>query len=390
MKVLIADNVHLVRTKDGEYYSPSIYSYDFFKRYLNVFDKVKCMGKTKYVNDIDTGNYLKVSGSGIEIVELPWYQGMKAMFCLLPKLIKIYRHAADDCDCCIYRIAQVESFLLYMFTKRKVPFCVEVVNDPESFVDMPSYARKFSVYMTRKMTWKADGASYVTEHFLQNKYPSKAACGSTRNFETYYSSIDLDEEDICKTPIEFDGGEFTIVHVANAINSDIKGHTTLINAFSQINKEVPKTKLLIIGDGTKLDDYKMLVLNLGLTEKVTFTGRIKDKKELFSRLRQCNLMIMPTKMEGLPRTIIEAMSMGLPCLSSPTAGIPEILDDRYLFPTDDAEAFAKKTLDLITSPDELRQMSVDNIEKAKEYCKTIIEKRRTEFYVRLCKLAGKK
>lgn len=389
MKVLIVENAHFIRTKDGKYYTPSIYSYDFFKRYLNVFEEVKCMGKTKYVDEIDKKKYLKVSGPGIEVLELPWYQGLYDMLRVLPKLIHIYRKAGNDCDCRIYKIAQVESFLEYIFSRKKLPFCVEVVNDPKTFIDLPWCMRKFSIYMTKRMTREANGASYVTERYLQSIYPRKTSCDPANYFETFYSSIDLDDADIFEKPIHYVGGKFNIVHVANAINTDVKGHTTLIRAFALINKSAPYTRLIIIGDGTKLKEYKQLVEELRLSDKVTFTGRINDKKLLLSRLRECHLMILPTKMEGLPRTIIEAMAMGLPCLSSPTAGVPELLDDKYLFSPDDFTAFAEKTLELLSLPNELYEMSARNIEASKKYRKTILEEKRTDFYRKLRKLVDK-
>lgn len=390
MKVLVVDNIHLICNKNNEYYSSSIYSYDFYKRYLNVFDEVKVIGKTKHVDSVNTTDYLKISGPRLEVLELPWYQGMRAMFRILPKLIRIYRHVADDCDCCILRIAQVESFLFYIFTKKRTPYCVEVVNDPETFGSRFDIIRNFSVYMTKKMTRKANGASYVTEHFLQSKYPCKAEFDIKKGFKSHYSSIDLDEKGVAEAPIEYSGGEFRIVHVSNAINTDVKGHTTLIKAFEKISKEIPEARLTIIGDGNKLDEYKKLVANLEVADKVTFTGRINDKNALLSKLRDSNLMILPTKMEGLPRTIIEAMSVGLPCLSSPTAGVPELIDKKYLFPPEDVNSFAKKAIELIKSPAELREMSSRNIEESKKYCKTVLDARRTEFYLNLRKTVNDK
>lgn len=383
MKVLVVDNTHLICTKDNEYYSPSIYSYGFYKRYLNVFDEVKIIGKTKHVDVVDEKAYLKISGPRLEVAELPWYQGMSEMCRLFPKLFRLYRHVADDCDCCILRIAQVESFLFYMFTKKHLPFCVEVVNDPETFGARFDVVRNFSVYMTKKMTRKANGASYVTERFLQSKYPCKAILGFNDGFASHYSSIELDEDGIAKSPIRYSGGEFRIVHVSNAINTDDKGHTALIKAFAVINKDISETRLMIIGDGSKLSEYKKLASDLGVVDKVTFTGRVNDKNVLFDELRNSNLMIMPTKMEGLPRTIIEAMSVGLPCLSSPTAGVPELIEQKYLFPPEDFNAFAQKTIRLIKSPDELYEMSIRNIEESKKYCKVVLDARRTEFYQNL-------
>jgi len=116
---------------------------------------------------------------------------------------------------------------------------------------------------------------------------------------------------------------------------------------------------------------------------VEFRGRISDRKKIFDILRSSNLMVLPTRMEGLPRTIIEAMAVGLPCISTPVAGIPELLDEKYLFDPDDYKGFANEIIRLMDSPEELFRMSRDNIEKAKQFSKTKLEIRRTWLYEKL-------
>ena len=74
------------------------------------------------------------------------------------------------------------------------------------------------------------------------------------------------------------------------------------------------------------------------------------------------------------------MAVGLPCLSTPVAGIPELLDEKYLFDPQDYRGFASKVEHLMNAPDELLKMSVENIEKAKAFTSDVLETRRTSFY----------
>lgn len=388
MKVLVLDNMHLVRGNDGKYYAPSIYNHEFFNRYLNSFETVKIVGKVKESNSEDIKEYNLVSGQGMEIIALPWYQGIKGFILCLPKLIKIFSHICDDVDCCIFRIAQIESFMGYILGKHR-PFAVEVVNDPETFTDINPLMRKCFVHMTKKMCRKANGVSYVTKDFLQKKYPSMARKKgeSDFNFESYYSSIYLRKEDIFEKVIRYDKEKvFTIIHVANSINNNLKGHETLINAISEVIKNKYNIKAIFIGDGTKKKDYEDLVRLLGLKKYIKFIGRISKKTEVLQYLRNSNLMVLPTQMEGLPRTIIEAMAVGLPCISTPIAGIPELIDEKYLFNPQDYNSFAKEIIRLIENPNELEYMSAQNLQKVKEYSNEVLEPRRTEFYNKLRKI----
>ena len=63
-----------------------------------------------------------------------------------------------------------------------------------------------------------------------------------------------------------------------------------------------------------------------INDRVNFVGRISGHEEMFKFLKDCDLMVFPSKSEGLPRTLIEAMAVGLPCRSSNVEGIPELLD----------------------------------------------------------------
>lgn len=381
MKVLVVSNIHLVKDNNGNYYSSSVYSYDFFKRYLEVFDEVKIVGKTKLISTVDLENYKRVNGPNIEIVPLPWYQGIKQMVRKLPELICIFRHVLDECDCCIFRIAQVESFFTYVFGNMKaLPYAVEVVNDPETFTDMPFLYRKFSTLMVKKMCKHAVAASYVTKKFLQRKYPTKA------NFCTYYSSIELHQEDIGPWANMFEGkNEFKIVHVSNSINSDIKGHYTVIKAAERVLNAGYKITVDFIGDGTKVEEYQKYIDKHLLGNKIHFIGKISGRKQLLKLISEYNLMVLPTKMEGLPRTIIEAMAVGLPCISTPIAGVPELLSADYLFAPDDDKAFADEIMHLINNPDELKIMSKANIKVAQEYTTDILTERRNKMYLFLKK-----
>lgn len=391
MKVLVTDNAHLYKTSDGKYYTSSIYSYEFFKRYLNVFEEVRFISKTKHVESIDTTKYLLVSGERLEIYELPWYQGAKQMLKNIFELIARYRKACDGCDCYIFRVAQIESYFTYIFAKkRSKPYAVEVVNDPSSSTDIKGIFRFINIQMLKYIVKKANGASYVTRYFLQQIYPSRAKLkGDTNNyFESYYSSIELIPEDIRepKTFTDVKTG-FELIHVSNSINSNIKGHKTLVEVLRIVVERGYNVTACCIGDGSYVPEIKEYAKNLGVVDKVQFIGRLHTREKVLERLSQSNLFVFPTYTEGLPRCVIEAQAVGLPCISTPVAGIPELIDGKYLFDPDDSEGFAKEIIRLIENPTELEEMSRNNIEIAKKYTKEKLSERRKSFYRKLRNLA---
>lgn len=387
MRVLLTDNAHLFKTPDGNYYTPSIYGQDFFQRYLSVFEEVRFMAKTKYMDTIDVSKYLSVKCNGVEIYELPWYQGLRGMFKELPELIRRYKYACDGCDCYIFRVAQLESFFTYLLAKtRNKPYAVEVVNDPNSFHDLPSLLRWACVWFLKKMIHNANGVAYVTEEHLQKLYPSRAKTvgESLEYFESSYSSVELNGHDI-REPKKYSSIKkpFEIIHVANNISGEMKGHRIVIRTLKVLVDQGYDVKVTFIGDGPSVSDFRTYAESLGVLDRVNFEGRLPSKGAVIDRLAQSDLFLFPSQSEGLPRSVIEAQAAGLPCLASPVGGTRELLNERYLFQPNDFEGFACRIMQLLNNPTELETMSRENILTARKYTKSKLDSRRRAFYLKL-------
>lgn len=203
-------------------------------------------------------------------------------------------------------------------------------------------------------------------------------------FETYYSTIDLNDS-YFSTPKKYSSEKkkYTIVHTANSINNDSKGHDVVLDIVKKLNNQSVNTEVIFIGDGVKKDFYEQRAIDYNIGDKVRFVGSLPTSKDVRKVLLEGDLFVFPTKAEGLPRAIIEAMAVGLPCLSTPVNGIPELLNDKYLFNQKDVNGFVKKINDLIKNPKELEEMSKNNIEKAKEYKISELSLRRKKFYLQL-------
>ena len=87
--------------------------------------------------------------------------------------------------------------------------------------------------------------------------------------------------------------------------------------------------------------------------------------------------------EGLPRCVLEAMAEGMPVLSSPVCGIPEILNEECLIPFDDPDGYADKIIELMNNPDEMTRLSKENLETALKFKNSALMKKRTSFYKKL-------
>lgn len=381
MKLLWVGSVHLYQGKDGNYYTPTAYDYEFIKRYLSVFEEVRFLGKVVEHNVADCSSYLPVSGERVEVFEIPWHQGLKGMLRIINKLMVVYKSALKGCDCSVFRIAQIESFFVYLLGGWKKPYVVELVNDPESFVGMHYIWKQICAGFVRHMIKHSKGTAYVTKQYLQKKYP---ICSKNNTFQACYSSVEINEEDIYKEPVNYKKGKkFLIVHVANAISGYMKGHKTLIEMACILKQKGVSFEVRCIGDGTMVEEFRLYAKKCNVEKEVQFLGRINGKDNMLKELRRCHMMVFPTGSEGLPRAVIEAMAVGLPCISTPVGGIPELIERKYLFAPDDARGFADEVDRLINEPGELYDMGMKNLRMARTFSKKILQRKREAFYKKL-------
>ena len=92
-----------------------------------------------------------------------------------------------------------------------------------------------------------------------------------------------------------------------------KNHSFLIDIFYELQKIIPDSKLICVGDGHLRECIADKVDSLGLTEKVVFTGSINNVNEVMNSF---DVFCLPSKYEGLSITLIEAQTNGLHCITS--------------------------------------------------------------------------
>lgn len=92
-----------------------------------------------------------------------------------------------------------------------------------------------------------------------------------------------------------------------------KNHEYLIQVFSEFNRRHTNAVLYLMGTGPCLNEIKKQVKDIGIEDKVIFAGSVNDVAE---RLQAMDIMVFPSKFEGLPNVVLEWQAEGLPCLIS--------------------------------------------------------------------------
>jgi glycosyltransferase involved in cell wall biosynthesis len=125
---------------------------------------------------------------------------------------------------------------------------------------------------------------------------------------------------------------------------------------------------------------ELLAKKSGIADRVFFRGMLSPGEAVRAELDAADIFILPSRTEGLPRALIEAMARALPCIGSTAGGIPELLPPEDMVPANDAIALAKKIRAIIEDPQRMAQMSYRNYQTAKEYGNSILQESRKKYY----------
>lgn len=396
MKALIVLENHFYLDSNSNVWCDRVVDYDYLQRYLNVFDFITLTGRTQKVEKIEDEKLL-VSGENVNFIPMPEFKGAKGLILNLFKLKNIIKEEIKKCDCAIYRAPTHLSLFTYKeVIKQKKPLALEFMMAANKMFDGNSLIKKLLNKIVdkkaKKMCLQANGVAYVTEQILQKDYPCMAIKepNNKKYFTESYSSIDLSEDMYFeqKWNVNEKPKIFNIIHTGY-MDSYRKGQDVLIKAIKIVIERGYNVTLTLIGDGEKRNEFQKIVRDNRLDSIVNFKGLIKEKTVILDNLRKSHFLVFPTQSEGLPRTIIEAMSQGLVCISSPVDGILELLENEFLIDYNDTEGYANKIIEMINDWEKCCKESERNYYKSLKYEKIKLQRKRNKFYKKIMEVKVK-
>lgn len=389
MNVVIAKERRFQMDPDGVIYTDNkaASGYAFWQRYLEVFDSVTILARVRPGVDSADG---RVTGPGVYFIGLPYYLGPRQY---LAKVVSIRRKIAalsrlkmGDAAFIGRAPGTIASNLIRVLDRQRYPYGLEVVGDPYDVFAPGSIQHPlsplFRQYFTRKLQQQCARActvSYVTGNSLQKRYPPQAGA-----FNTSYSSIQLLDSDFSAGPKTFNHrlDPMRLIFVGT-LSQMYKAPDVLIESVAICRAQGLDIRLRIIGEGQFRRRLEAQSERLGIADKVVFLGRLPAGAAIRHELDQADLFVLPSRGEGLPRAMIEAMARGLPCVGTTASGIPELLHADDLVTPNDPVALAKILLKVGADPARMQAMARRNYEKAREYREHILQKRRVAFYSEL-------
>ncbi len=133
-----------------------------------------------------------------------------------------------------------------------------------------------------------------------------------------------------------------------------KRQDVMIRAFAKIAKEVPDIRLAFYGEGEERAVIEKMAMELGINDRVCFKGLVKNIPDA---IRNSKLFILTSDFEGMPNALIEAMAVGLPCISTDCSpgGAAELINsgkNGVIVPCGDEDAIANAAIRLLQNPEE--------------------------------------
>lgn len=135
-----------------------------------------------------------------------------------------------------------------------------------------------------------------------------------------------------------------------------KGVDILIRAARTILRDNPKTTFNIVGEGPEKKALKDLAAREDVSERIRFTGFVADVGNV---LAASHLLVLPSRWEGMPNAVLEAMACARPVVASNVDGCSEVVDDGktgLLVPPEDPDALADAVLEILRDPERARNM----------------------------------
>lgn len=130
-----------------------------------------------------------------------------------------------------------------------------------------------------------------------------------------------------------------------------KGMDILLDAFSLLVRQVADVQLVLVGEGQEMAAMEEQIARLGLKGRVHFPGYSKTPGNYVA---EADVVVLPSRSEGIPNVVLEAMAMGKPVVATAVGGVPEIIEDGIsgrLVPTEQPDLLAHGLAEVLVNPE---------------------------------------
>lgn len=382
MKIVFLLDVKLVK-KDGIYYTTGAVDNNYLEKHK--FDKedelvVICREETD-IKQIEKPNLAKTSGENIKFITIKKYSDFYNK-----EINKKIKKEIEDSDFCFIKLPTYIGAMSFNYVKKQnKKYIIEMVGCiKDSLWNYGGIKAKLLspiMYLLNKYYIKnAKNVIYVSNNFLQNRYPNKKgntlACSDVNIYKIDKNNL----EKRIKKIEEYNKSTTYKIGLIGSLNVEYKGHKTAIKALKLLKKKMNNNiELHFLGAGNQ-EKWNKIIHKCGVEKNVFFDGVLPSGEPVYEWMDSLDIYIIPSLTEGLPRTLIEAMSRACPAIGTKVGGIPElIIEKKCLIKRKNAKELSKKLEQILKNKDEMKKISNCNFNKSLEFENKTLQDKRKEF-----------
>lgn len=376
---IFCHDLPIYKDVNGVYCSTTLTD-DLFRRYFCVVDELIVATRVYSLDKTyNEAHQERITLPHIHVLELPNLNGVRDYLLKQADVRRILIEKIGKSDMIFIRGGMIALLAVDVAKKLNKPYLLECGGCAwEGYWNHSLKGKLIAPYMEYRERVDVRDASYViyvTEKWLQKRYPTKA------RHVTYASNVILKniDKNALLSRIEkikrWDNKKTIVIGTTAAVNNRAKGHQYVMKAIKEL-KLVFDIRYEMVGGGSR-DYLQTVAAKEGVENNIVFKGQLSHE-EVLKWLDNVDVYIQPSKQEGLPRSLIEAMSRGCPAVGSRIAGIPELLQEEMLFKAGSISQLVNVLKRTFTS--DLSVYAVKNYKKACEYEIGILNKRREKIY----------
>lgn len=369
---------HKFRYGYKKYYSPGGLSQEVLRRYTEIFTSIKIIARK--INSTNVEGCSEISDENILFRLIDCESIFDILFKYYKKTKKVIEKNIKKYDIIILRVPSFLAFMAIKYVKKyKKTYVIEVVNCGwDVFWNYGIVGKIIApiIYLYMKyIIKKCNNVIYITEKYLQNRYPCNNNTAIIPNVLIKNGDIEVLNNRIKRINDKKDKNEKIIISTIGSYDVRYKGQRHVLQALAKLKKN-NCFEYLLVGQG-KGDSLKKLVKKLKLEKIVRFVGTIPHDK-IYSFLDNIDIYIQPSDVEAQGRSLLEAVSRSCLAISSNAGGMPEFINQNWIFP----KRNVKKLVKLLENIDYKNMIisAKENYNVSNKYLEEVIQNKRKEYF----------
>lgn len=381
--LLIISDSRMYLTEDDRKYKVSIDN-NHYSRYLQFSNNINLLMRVEKIEKDKINKMNEITIPEINLIECPSIMNPIALLKNYQKASRVIEEQIRNSDYIVFKAPGLFCNIAYKYVKKyKKKYFAEIGGCPwDGYWNHGLSGKIMAPYMffkTKKVMKNASYALYVTKYFLENRYPTNGKYINCSNVTLQ----DFDDERLKKRLIKiekkYNSKKLVLCTIAD-VDVKFKGQQYIIKSIPKLKEKLGlEIKYILIGRGNP-DYLNKIAEKYNVKDDVIFKGSIKHD-DVFKELEKIDIYVQPSRQEGLPRAVIEAMSYAVPCFGADTAGIPELIEKDYIFSNTNKNIDEiVKIIEKMNNKNELKRIAKLNFEKSKEYDFNYLKEKREKIY----------